>query len=281
MRSNTGRTGRLTTRLATSAAVGLLGACAASSHASLAKLQGGSGYSGTLSSNAGIRKQQLICDPAVGTEGPAPVNSPLAQGAPRRGSTSTSYDPSMVTLSGLDMGTGYAGSGVVQVDTGEGGLVLQDIVDFLNQPAGVETGYVQVFYHHGPLASGVEFPMDDVFGPAGEPGQTPVAGGFTTFDAAGVSGFDTHTLFFTYKAGVSDKAVAEYNMFADTGTHDNAADSVTGLVNGNTFTLGPGQLASATVRASLVPLPPAVWAGSATLAGLGLIAAARRRAVAR
>src|SRR5205814_8312754 len=98
-------------------------------------------------------------------------------------------------------------------------------------------GYVQVFYHHGPLATNVEFPKDDVFGPAGEPGQTPVAGGFTTYDQGGVSGFDTHSLMFTYKAGVSNKAVAEYDLFADTGTHNNAGDSVTGRVNGQDFTL--------------------------------------------
>jgi hypothetical protein len=85
---------------------------------------------------------------------------------------------------------------------------------------------------------------------------------------------------FTYKAGVSNKAVAEYDLFADTGTHDNAADSVTGRVNGQDFTLGPGQLAPVTVRASLVPLPPAVYAGSATLAAAGLLSLARRRRMA-
>lgn len=272
--------GRPTTRLAAAAAVGLLGACAATSQAALSRANGGSGYSGTLSSNPTIRQQQLICDPATGG-GNAPVNSPLAQGAPRRGSTSVTYDPSMVGLSAIEMGTGYAGSGVVEVDTGEGGLCLQDINDFLAHPAGVETGYVQVFYHHGPLASGVSFPTDNLFGPDGEPSHTPVAAGYTTYDAGGPNGFDTHSLFFAYKAGVAANAVAQYNMFADAGTHENAADSVTGLVNGKEFTLGSGQLSSVSLRASLVPLPPAVWAGSATLAAVGLLAAARRRVAVR
>src|SRR4051794_11632336 len=68
--------------------------CAASApaRASLAKLTGGSGNSGTLSSNAAVRKQQLIADPPD----------------PTMGSQSVSYDPAVVTLLDFRYGPGYA-----------------------------------------------------------------------------------------------------------------------------------------------------------------------------
>src|SRR5690349_21521596 len=57
----------------------------------LCKAGGGSGYSGTLSTNPTIRQQQLICDPAE----------------PARGSTSVLYDASKVSLIGYQYGPGY------------------------------------------------------------------------------------------------------------------------------------------------------------------------------
>ena len=269
-------------RLSVAVAFGLVGILSGVSFGALAKAQGGSGYSGQLSSNKAIRKQQLICDPATtgGSDAAASKTGPLAQGAPRRGSTSVSYDPSIVHLSGVQLGTGYAGSGLVEVAVaGTARTRLQDLLSFLRKPSGRETGYAQLFYHHGTLAAGVSFPKDNLFGPKGEPGQMSVARGYTTFDKAGVKGFDTHDFFFDYRAGVPDKAVAEYTMFAAKGGRPsgNKPDSLTGVQNGREFTLGPGQLSSATVRASLIPLPPAAWAGSATLAGAGLLAALRRR----
>ena len=131
-------------RAAAVAAIGAVGLFADTTHAALAKASGGSGYSGKLSSNKTVRKQQLICDPA--TNGP----SALANGAPKVGSTSVNYDPGIVSLAGLAMSTGYAGSGVVEVTDGEA-TFLQDIQSFLEEPAGRETGYAQVFYHHGPI----------------------------------------------------------------------------------------------------------------------------------
>src|SRR4051812_50219435 len=103
---------KLNRLLITAAAMGLLGTCADVSHAALARLTGGA-YSGTLSRNKAIRKQQLIVDPA-GTGGP------LSMGAPRRGSTSINYDPTIVTVAGLELGQGYGGSGVVE-GRGSGG----------------------------------------------------------------------------------------------------------------------------------------------------------------
>src|SRR5947207_6311816 len=86
------------------AAVGLVMCWPAVSSAALADPSSG-GYSGKLSRNASIRKQQLICDPT----GP---------GAPVSGSTSVSYDPNMVDLVGVQLGTDYAGSGFVEVKKG-------------------------------------------------------------------------------------------------------------------------------------------------------------------
>ena len=266
-------------RVSVGLALALVGLLSGVSFGASSLATGGSGYSGKLSSNKAFRKQQLACDPAsaAATTGAGTSTSALAQGAPRRGSTSVNYDPSIVSLSDVQLGTGYAGSGVVQVSNGET-TFLQDIVSFLRKPGGEETGYVQFFYHHGPRSVlPASFPRDELFGPVGEPGRIGNPGGYITYDQDGVKGFDTHALFFTYNPGVSAKTVASYDIYADTGTHGNRPDSLTGFQNGREFTLGPGQLSAAHVSASLVPLPPAAWAGSATLAGMGLLALVRRR----
>src|SRR3954452_11000661 len=75
--------------------------------------------SGKLSANKAVRQQQLIADPAS--------PGPLALGAPRRGSTSIMYDAGMVSLSGLELGTGYRGSALVEVRTEGGRTALQDL----------------------------------------------------------------------------------------------------------------------------------------------------------
>lgn len=248
-------------------AVGLIGACASDGWGALA----GStrpGFSGKLSSNRAVRKQQLIADPAT--------PSPSDLGAPRRGSSSVDYDPTLVTLTDVELGTGYSGSGRVEVTVG-GRPVLQDLVSFLAKPSGPETGYVQLFFHHG-LVNG-PFPRDNLRGPSGEPGQMDVAGGYTTYDTDGVAGFDTHAFTFDYLPGVADTTVATYDIFANKGGRASAdsADFLVGRRNGREFTLTADQLSSATVRASLVPLPPAVWAGAATLAGAVLLVTVRNR----
>jgi len=260
----------------------VVGGSADVASAALAKKRGLSGLSGTLSSNATIRQQQLICDPADGTESGAidPNASALAQGAPRRGSDSVSYDPSIVSLSAVQLGSGYAGSGRVEVQVAGGRRVLQDLAAFLSKPAGTETGYVQLLFHHGPRGT---LPPDNLFGPKGEPGKTPVAGGFTTNMSDGPEGFDTHSFFFTYKAGVADTTVAAYDIFANPGgrASGGSADFLTGLdvTTGQEFTVPASQIAPAHVQGALitVPLPPAVCAGSATLAAVGLLGWARRR----
>ena len=259
----------------------VVGGSADVASAALAKKKGLSGLSGKLSSNATIRQQQLICDPAASTDDGTidPNASALAQGAPRRGSDSVNYDPSMVSLSDVELGTGYAGSGRVEVQTG-GRRTLQDLAAFLKKPAGTETGYVQLLFHHGARGN---LPPDNLFGPVGEPGQTPVAEGFATNMSDGPVGFDTHSFFFTYKAGVPDTAVAAYDILASGGrSSGSSADFLTGVDVTNhsqEFTIPASQIAAAHVQGALVtvPLPAAVWAGSSTLAAVGLLALVRRR----
>src|SRR5438128_3974701 len=97
----------------------------------LAKAAGGSGYSGTLSTNSVIRQQQLICDPAE----------------PLEGSTSVQYEADKVTLRGMVYGPGYIPlvnlTGAVGIEA-NGKRQLQSLPSFLDRPLGTETGYVQV-----------------------------------------------------------------------------------------------------------------------------------------
>lgn len=252
-----------------------------SANVSSAALAGKKGLSGSLSSNATIRQQQLICDPA-GSEGTSidPTVSALAQGAPRRGSDSVRYDPSVVSLTNVQIGVGYAGSGRVEVQVG-GSRVLQDLAAFLKNPAGTETGYVQLFFHHGAKGN---LPPDNLFGPDGEPFQISVPTGFKPNMSDGVDGFDTHSFFFTYKAGVPGTTVAAYDIFASTAPRPSgsSADFLVGVDTSNhsqEFTIPASEITPAHVEGALitVPLPPAVWAGSSTLAAVGLLAWARRR----
>jgi hypothetical protein len=260
--------------------VSLLAVSSQVSSAALAKLAGGSGYSGALSSNRNIRNQQLACDPATPSASPA-ASAPASSGAPVSGSTSVTYDPEVVTLSGLQFGPGYVGSGFVEL-AGESptgaSKFLEPISQFLALKAegaepGVETGYVQVGYR---LNINTDAPVN--------PGEIPPPSGFTLVDSNGVKGVDTHALMFTY-LDVPDTTVAKYQIYADTGKRPsgNTTDSLTGIgPDGKSFTLGPDQLSSATVSGSLVtatvPLPPAAWMGLATLASLGVWGLMRKKA---
>jgi hypothetical protein len=278
-------------------AVGIVGFSADQSLGALAKLTGGSGYSGTLSRNTAIRKHQLICDPADGSAAPGP----LTQGAPRAGSTSVNYDPSVVGLSGFDLASGYKGSAFVEVRNGEE-TMLQDIVSFMTAPKGVETGYAQCFFQHGPskllnqaLSGGAGqsgslgilyrdlsniSDLAVVKGPSGEPGQTPIANGFDFSDHDGVKGFDTHQFFFTYRNTADDSDVAAYDIYADKGTRasGNNTDFLIAFNNGKETFLGPDQLSAAHVAGNLaVPLPQAVYGGGALLAIVGIMTTFNRR----
>lgn len=234
----------------------LLGASADVSQAALALLTGG-GYSGTLSKNRAIRKQQLICDPA-------------GNGAPTDGSTSVDYDPTVVSLAGFTSGPGYFAYGKVAVNV-EGGVYLQDIYSFLEAPLGPEVGYVQVAYE------------GDYYSPAGT--ISPPTG-YTTIDNDGVVGFDTHAFDFAYLASVSDATIAHYKIYAAPGDEGigSTADYLAFQDDaGNRHVLDGSMLTSAFVSGNLldtnsVPLPASSWAGGCGLTALaaGMIIARRR-----
>ncbi|HEX8912195.1 MAG TPA: hypothetical protein VF796_07525 [Humisphaera sp.] len=241
------------------AVVGLVGFSASSAEAALAKAAGGSGYSGTLSSNKAIRKQQLIADP----------NSPTG------GTTSTLYNPAIVSLSGFSFGPGYTGSGLIQIDGGEG-VFLTDLAGWLADPFGAQTGYVQIQYSEGPIITA---------GPTAGPlhGQITPPAGYLQVDRGGPKAVDTHALFFDYLPNVPDRAVAEYTVYADPGQHGNRPDFMNGQDDqGKPFTLGPGDIAPVTVRGSLdaVPLPPAVFVGGLLMGGIAVARRARKASAA-
>ena len=235
-------------------AAAVIGVFTESSPAALAAASGGAGTSGQLSSNRAVRRQQLTCDPDD----------------PVRGRLSVAYDPGIVTLSGLDFGPGYEGEASVEVRSGSGngnGATLVSFERFMRGDLGAETGFVQVLF----------FRLENQ---SSQPGQIPVARGFTTVDAGGVKGVDTHGLFFDYLPGVADRTVAEYTLFAaEAGERpsDNPEDALIGVGDdGREFRVGPSGITPTTVRGSLIPLPPAVIAGGATLLGIWVVMACRK-----
>jgi hypothetical protein len=212
----------------------------------LAKQAGGSGLSGTLSSNRAIRQQQLVCDPDE----------------PFRGSTSVRYDPTIVTLVGWRYGPGYfprspgAQTGLVEVRTGQA-TALQNIDQFLSQPAGTETGYVQIAYE------------DD-----GAQGQIDPDQDFVTVDEDGPAAADTHALFFDYLINVPDTRIAAYDIYADPGGRPsgNQADFLELFNPAAPIIIPASQITSAHVEGNLLPEP-----GSAAVIGLLAAVAQCRR----
>ena len=162
----------------------------------LSKAGGGSGLSGTLSTNPTIRQQQLICDPDE----------------PQAGSTSVAYEASQVTVRGAQPGPGYDNrsfTGFVEVVDQTGKPVLQPLQEFIERPLGRETGYVQILYQLDGIA-----------------GQMRPPDGFTIVDEEGVAGVDTHALTFALLPGVPTDAFIRYVVFsAGENTHaDNKED---------------------------------------------------------
>ena len=240
---------------AAAVALCLLSLAPAVAEGALSRRAGGSGYSGTLSSNRTIRKQQLICDP----------DDPTA------GSASIEYPADVVTVIGL----GYQSGGYKSPVTGEGFIEvvengtarlmdLGDFFDMADNPARPrETGYIQVFY--------------EKFGPTG---QIDVPQDFVTIDrdpgVTGDQGVDPFNLFFDLASDtLPDTTVARYRIFAATANlhSGNAADFMKGVDEFGEFTLGPSQIGEARV-AGAFPEPGAV--GLLALGGVGLLARRRR-----
>ena len=199
----------------------------------LARAAGGSGYSGTLSTNPAIRQQQLICDPDE----------------PGAGSTSVDYDARLVSLIGFVPGPGYEfkWAGSVEVADPLGRTSLQDLTEFLQRPAGRETGYVQF-----------RFVL------SGQPGQITPFGepGWRVSDDRGPSGVDTHALQFRLLSEFREDVDYAYRIYAaeaDTRS-GNPADSLT-LNDGSGRRLLPKDLAP--VRLGTLPHPdPIVVTGT-------------------
>jgi PKD repeat protein len=138
----------------------------------LSKAGGGSGCSGTLSTNPTIRQQQLICDP----------DDPAA------GSLSVLYNQTFVSLAAAEPGPGYNNDAFqvlvgVQRFNGEFSVnALVTLQEFLDSDGTLpETGFVQIHFSLNEGASG---------------GQISVRDGNTVLDDEGVQGFDTHALYF-------------------------------------------------------------------------------------
>jgi Ca2+-binding RTX toxin-like protein len=221
----------------------------------LSKAAGGSGYSGTLSTNAATRQQQLICDP----------------NEPHQGSTSVSYDPTLVTLTGVQAGPGYGGDGfevLVEVERlpstdtpnfSEAAVIEQlptELIPFAqfddSRGSFQETGYVQVKYTL-----------------AGDAGQLePI---YPVSDEAGVDGVDTHALRFDplqpvillRAEGQSLAAAAEvppdtgptYTVFAaQAGTHSGNAEDFFIDADGNY--IGPDEISPAVVTTNPIAGKP-------------------------
>ena len=188
----------------------------------VARATGGSGYSGTLSSNPAIRQQQLICDP------PEPL----------RGSTSVTYNPQQVSLAGATPGPGYNNrffGGFVEVSNFDGGAFLIPLNQFLANRPGPgftgETGFVQIFYQ-----------LD------GTAGQIQPPTSFTVRDEGGVDGIDTHALLFDLLPGVSTAATIPYTIRAlNANTRSGNAEDFLVINDAAQTRLGPAQLASAVV----------------------------------
>jgi hypothetical protein len=217
----------------------------------LSKAAGGSGYSGTLSTNPATRQQQLICDP----------------NEPKAGSTSVLYDASLVTINHAEAGPGYRNDFFqvfVEVEPviiegppqGEPELVPLAVFQ-QNRQTMEETGYIQVKYQL-----------------TGEAGQLEPVGDIN--DEAGVDGVDTHELFFdplggiillrqeaTFLAAAADEPVYTYTIYAaHAGEHGNNQEDF--LLTTDNIRIGPDQLSPAVVTTQPIDGKPVASATAPT-----------------
>ena len=232
----------------------------AAAEGAAARRAGGSGLSGTLSSNRTIRQQQLVADPEP----------------PDRGSLSISYDPTISLLSGYRYGPGYERPGVAGQPPQPAGFVevlrvgqnqreLVDIDEFLiNRGNGMftEVGFIQMQFVR-----------------TGQPGQINPPGGFMIVDedagVTGTFGVDPTALTFDLRDGLSLDTIAAYTIFAAAAnSHSgNAADFMTATDDQGVHTVPASQIAGVTVSR---PFPEPSSAAVLAVGGLGLMARRRR-----
>ncbi len=250
--------------------IGALVCTTSSAYGALAAALGGAGFSGSLSSNSTLARQQLICDPD----------------APDIGSTSVTYNPSVSLFLEIQNGPGYGapnggsyplGGGYVEL-TKSGTTYLQPIGPYLNllteagrkggpgfngteATYGFETGYLQIFFQK-----------------IGTPGSASIAPGYTleaVNGGSGVQGVDTFSLFFE-AANPSLTQMASYNIFAAAAnTHSGNVADFMQVTGSSGYTMDNTQIAPASMNGAMVPEPATL--GIAAI-GVGLLLLRRRRA---
>jgi hypothetical protein len=229
-----------------------------------------------------LQTQTLTCDP----------DQPLG------GSTSTTYDPTIVRVSGYGRGPGYlagnadspfpSGAGVEIVDAASpNGKALVDLEQYLNPPIGkpllLETGYLRFYFAVTGEGVGSTGKLTDDFNFTNvtHPGLTPLG-------SDGPVGVDTHYYDFTYLQP-EDARPAGYSVFAELAdkhyvrSPDNpsiynllASDFVV-TQDAPTEQLRPGgeiPFVAASVSGSVVPEPAGV---TLLLGAAGLTTLARKR----
>lgn len=215
----------------------------------------GSKYGGTLKSNKSMKTQQLTADPV----------------SVLRGSTSTTYDPSVVSLDQIFAEEGFfLTSTLIEVRFigGEGtGTSLISYGEYREIPREffVETGYVQVFYEAQSFETFGSFAL-------AEEGD-----GYVTVDTDGeTEGDNTHTMLFNYIAE-NESTVAHYRLYADDGSRGEGPDSLVSFEDPD-FVIR--DIEEANVAGALIPLPPALVPALLGFAGVGVVKKLRKRLIA-
>jgi MYXO-CTERM domain-containing protein len=228
--------------LAGGVAVLVVGLMPAVSEASFAKSIG-SRYGGTLSTNTSLSTQQLTADPA----------------SIQKGSMSTEYDPSIVSLESLIPSPTFGVSALIGVrlpgDPTE--RFVTDTAFFAGLPTGVtESGYLQVSFERLP-----EHP---------EQGSVPTLPGYVVVAADGeTDGDETHALLFSSRTENSS-AIASYHIYQEDGTHHAVLPDYLIDLTGQT---ADGPIGDATVS-GVVPEPTV---GAVAMALAGVFGLRRRR----
>jgi hypothetical protein len=205
----------------------------------------GSSYGGTLSSNTSLSTQQLTSDPA----------------SILRGSVSTEYDPTLVSLQDLIPSEFFHVSALIGIrlpgDPPTTERVVTDTAFFGGLPAGVtETGYLQVSFER--------------FAGFDQTATVPTLPGYVVVDTDGeTDGDETHALLFK-SITENRNAIASYHVFQEDGTHHAVLPDYLVDLTGQTV---DNPITDATVS-GVVPEPTA---GALALAFAGLMGLRRRR----
>ena len=227
------------------AAVVLLLLLPAVSEASFARSIG-SRYGGTLSTNTSLSTQQLTADPA----------------SILKGSMSTEYDPTLVSLQSLIPSEFFHVSALIGVrlpgDPPTAERFVTDTAFFGGLPTGVmETGYLQVSFER--------------FAGFDQQATVPTLPGYVVADTDGeTDGDETHALVFK-SITENRNAIATYHIYQEDGTHHAVLPDYLVDLTGQT---AGSPIGDATVAAT-VPEPTV---GALAMALAGMLGLRRRRA---